>query len=195
MKKHNRMSMVARFVVSAAGLLLGSSPVVFPAVTLAAVGAPQAGPQVGIDDVNTSVLNPYPAINVSTLPNGQCPWINTGMNAFDTANPNWTYNWATPAQEAAVEKGISILQYNAWVVSEPTVTAGNGDVYKPDPVNGLGTNNNIHDVGGAVLNLRYTPGLNGAGHQQSALGTGVEWHRKRLKLPPRRANNVRPDAG
>src|ERR1043165_8580902 len=53
--------------------------------------SPNAGPTFFGDDNHSASANPYPAIAVSTItsPNpGQCPWINTGLAAFQTANPS-----------------------------------------------------------------------------------------------------------
>jgi len=131
-------------------------------------GNPVAGPALGGDDLNTSTLNPSPPILVDTLPNSQCPWINTGLTAFDTAHPNYTYTWATQAQMQKVEQGLSYVKsdgtstnttvsdgYNAWVVSEPTITDADGGTLAKDPR--LTVNNNMNEVGGAVMNLKYTP--------------------------------------
>jgi hypothetical protein len=128
------------------------------------------------DEYHTSMLNPYPLTSVSSITysgspalNGQCVWINTGLNAFIAANPadgsgpsgqGWSYSWAGVAQEAAAEKGITVLNYNPWVVSLPTVTAANGEKFAP-PVDRFG-DDNMNEVGGAILNLAYTPGQNGA---------------------------------
>ncbi len=110
-----------------------------------------AGPKYGVDDYNTSALNPSPLIAVSTI--GQCPWINTGLTAYETTNNTatsvWTHTWASQADQTKVEAGINILDYYAWVVKTPAVTAGNAasTVYAG--------NNTVRDVGGAVINLTY----------------------------------------
>jgi hypothetical protein len=117
------------------------------------------------DDVHTSTLNPYPLVPVSSITyvghpelTGQCTWINAGLNAYIKANAGWTYNWAGVAQEAAAEKGISLVSYdykgktysgyNPYVVNQPDVKAANGKNYPSDISNA--------EVGGAVLNLKYT---------------------------------------
>jgi len=126
---------------------------------------PTAGPTVGGDDFNSATLNPYvnnnpiPVSTIASDPPGQCAWINTGLGAFEAANPpvgsgpsasgqDWTFNWAGAAAEAQVEAGISILDYIPYVVTKPSVTAGNGQVF---PAGAPG------ELGGAVLNLKYTP--------------------------------------
>src|SRR5437764_2493902 len=81
-----------------------------------------AGPTFGIDDYNYCNLNPAPIIPVSTIPGGQCPWINTGLNNFESTHPGWSHTWASPAEMAKVEQGINLLDYYAWVVTEPPVT-------------------------------------------------------------------------
>jgi hypothetical protein len=127
------------------------------------------------DDVHTSTLNPYPLVPVSSITyaghpelNGQCAWINSGLNAFIAANPangtgpsgqGWSYAWAGVAQEAAVERGLSLVSftyngktysgYNPFVVNQPPVTTANGATY-PSRISNA-------EVGGAILNLRYTP--------------------------------------
>lgn len=118
------------------------------------------------DDMHTSTLNPYPMIPVSSITylghpelNGQCTWINTGLDAYDKANPTWSYQWAGVANEAKVEQGISLVGYtfkgnnydgyDPYVVSQPDVKAANGKNYPSDISNA--------EVGGAVLNLKYTP--------------------------------------
>jgi hypothetical protein len=72
------------------------------------------------------------------------------MDAFSNANPGWKYSWAAQADMAKVEQGITILNYDAWVVSMPAVTAGDGSI-RPSRFPGP------DDVGGAVFNLKYTP--------------------------------------
>jgi hypothetical protein len=126
------------------------------------------GPTPFGDDVHSAMLDPYPAIAVSSIPAspptpaGQCVWINTGTDQFKKDNPadgsgptheGWTFNWAGVDAEAKVEGGIKILDYFPYVVTPPAVTLANGTVYpKGDP----------GELGGAVINLSYTPGLNGA---------------------------------
>lgn len=117
------------------------------------------------DDIHTSTLNPFPLTPVSSITyaghpelTGQCVWINAGLDAYIKANPGWTYGWAGVAQEAAAEKGISLVSYtsngttysgyNPYVVNQPDVTAANGKNYTSDISNA--------EVGGAVLNLKYT---------------------------------------
>jgi hypothetical protein len=134
-------------------LLLAVSGLLSPSYAL---GGPIAGPTPYGDDIHSASLNPSPLIQVSTL--GSCAWISAGLNAFDAVNPNWSYSWATKAQEAAVEKGISLVPftykgtnytgYDAYVVQKPAVTAANGHVFK------AGTSG---ELGGAVLNLQYMP--------------------------------------
>jgi len=109
-----------------------------------------AGPSRGVDDWNISSLNPSTVIPVSTIPGAQCPWINTVLDAFDLAHPGWTYQWATKSQMATVEEGITILDYYAYVVTQPDVTAGDGNVYESQKPG-------ISDLGGAVFNIKYTP--------------------------------------
>jgi len=115
-----------------------------------ALGGSVAGPEYGVDDYNTSVIAPLTAI--STLPNAQANLITQGLNAFDTANSTatsvWTYSWAGQQQEADVEAGINVTQYNPFVVNIPDVTAGDNSVYAG--------NNTDRDLGGAVLNMTYS---------------------------------------
>jgi len=58
--------------------LLAGGLVLLPGVASAVLVPTTSGPTFGIDDYNTSTLNPSPAIAVSTLQNSQCPWINAG---------------------------------------------------------------------------------------------------------------------
>ncbi|HEY2838428.1 MAG TPA: hypothetical protein VGJ26_04740 [Pirellulales bacterium] len=171
-------SVALRASLSIPILLLACGLFLSPAVGAVIVGPASVSAPFG-DDVHTSTLNPYPLINISTITypgnpalNGQCVWINAGLDAFIKANPvngsgpsgaGWSYTWAGVAQEAAVEKGLSLVSYNAngntydgynpYVVSQPDVVAGNGTNYPSDITNA--------EAGGAVLNLKYTPG-NGA---------------------------------
>ena len=132
----------------AGGLLL--SPGVASGTVFEILGPQIDGPKFGVDDWNISTLNPFPPIEVSSLSGGQCPWINTGLNAFIDKNPGWSYVWASQADEAKVEQGITILNYFAYVVTQPDVTAADGKTYKSDRP---GT----YDLGGAVFNIKYTP--------------------------------------
>src|SRR5207244_2256944 len=81
-------------------------------------------------------------------------WINTGLSNFESTHAGWSHSWASAEEMAAVEAGIDVLDYFAWVVNEPTgITTGNGDVYNVDPpLQPL----NRDDVGGAVFNITYT---------------------------------------
>jgi hypothetical protein len=127
------------------------------------------------DDVNTSTLNPYPMIPVSSITytghpelNGQCTWINSALDAFKAANPKdgsgpshegWTYSWAGVATEAKVEQGLSLFSYtyngntyngyNPWVGTQPSVKSADGSTGA--------TGIRDSEVGGAVINLKYTP--------------------------------------
>lgn len=174
--------MKRQIAVMRLAILLASTMVLLPGLAFGDVGAPVAGPTWGIDDMNTSTLGPYPLIPVSSIggPNpGQCIWINSGMNSFVANNPvngsgpsgqGWSYNWAGPAVEAQVEAGITVLDYKAWVVSAPTVTAGDdtGTLYPPGDYFQAGgppdhsPTGNVNDVGGAIMSLKYTPGQGGA---------------------------------
>lgn len=147
-------------------ILLALGMVFLPGLAFGDVGAPTAGPTWGIDDMNTATLNPTPPIAVSTIggPNpGQCVWINTGLDAFVAGHAGWSYSWAGPAAEAAVEAGISVLDYKAFVVSEPTdITSANGVTWPADADFQNSPTGNVNDVGGAIFNLKYTPGAPGA---------------------------------
>jgi hypothetical protein len=114
-------------------LLLAGGVLLSPSFAFGAITPTTAGPTWGIDDWNTSTLNPSPMIAVSGLVNSQCPWINTALTAWDTANSNatttWSYTWAPQAQMQLVEAGISVLDYYAWVVSAPTFTDADGNTY------------------------------------------------------------------
>ncbi|HWX20050.1 MAG TPA: PEP-CTERM sorting domain-containing protein [Candidatus Binatia bacterium] len=150
MKKH------LRFGLSLPVILMAGSLFLLPEAASAAMTPTTAGPTFGIDDYNVSTLNPSPVIPVSTLVGAQCPWINSGLNNFVSSHPGWTYSWASQADMAKVEQGISILDYYSWVVKEPPVTDARGTNWTtPDPP--LQGNNNVHDVGGATFNLKYTP--------------------------------------
>lgn len=165
-----RQIVIVRWVASRARLivplsitmiLLAGGVLLSPSIASGALIPTTAGPTLGVDDYNTSTLNPSPAIAVSTIasiPPGQCAWINTGLAAFSAANPadgsgpsgqGWTFAYAGAAVEAQVEAGISILDYYAWAVNIPAVTDGAGNNYP--------ANNTAADRGGAVFNLRYTP--------------------------------------
>ena len=121
------------------------------------------------DDVNTSTLDPYPLTPVSTITyeghpelTGQCAWINAGLDKWIKDNPGWSYKWAGVDKEAAVEKGISLVPYkyddgtgekeysgyNPFVVTQPVVKGAN-DFSFPSNVKD-------RELGGAVINLRYT---------------------------------------
>ncbi len=173
----NSGSLASSVRVQILWVLLASSVLLSPTWALGApvITGPVSVSAVFGDDTHTATLNPYPMIAVSSLTyagnpalNGQCVWINAGLNAFVAANPangsgptgqGWSYTWAGVAQEAAVEQGISLVSYtsngktydgyNPYVVSQPDVTAGNGINYPSDITNA--------EVGGAVLNLKYTP--------------------------------------
>lgn len=118
------------------------------------------GPRTYGDDKHSASLHPYPPTPVSTIasnPPGQCAWINAGLAAFLAANPAdgsgpsgqaWTFNWAGVADEAKVEAGIRILDYYPYVVRPPRISLANG---RAIPAGAKG------ELGGAVLNLKYTP--------------------------------------
>jgi PEP-CTERM motif len=120
------------------------------------------GPLPSGDDVNSSTLNPFPLIAVSSIastPPGQCSWINTGLTTFVAANPAdgtgpsgqaWSYGWAGAAAEAKVEAGIKVLDYFPFVVTQPSVATAK-------PVGGVRPQGPTGELGGAVLNLKYTP--------------------------------------
>jgi hypothetical protein len=117
-------------------------------------GNPTAGPCTGVDDDNTAHVFPLvPIIKQANL-------INFGMSAFVSSHPGWSYSWASQTDIATVEKGISILDYYAWVVTEPD-PATSAPPTDPDyhlgidPI--LQNNGNFNDVGGAVFSLSYTP--------------------------------------
>jgi hypothetical protein len=124
-----------------------------------------AGPTLNGDDLHSASVNPFPAIQVSSIasPPGQCVWINTGLNNFITANPTngtgpsgqgWSYSWAGVATEASVEGGINIIDYFPYVTQRPAVTAANGAVAAAGSTG---------ELGGAVFNVSYTPTVaNGA---------------------------------
>lgn len=137
------------------------------------------------DDFHTSTLNPDPLIPVSSITyagnpalNGQCAWINAGLAAFVTANPAdgsgpsgqaWTFTWAGVAQEASLEKGITLVGYNSngtnysgynpYVVNRPAVTGAPGSAPTPGNPNGARVfpASGPGEFGGAVINLQYTP--------------------------------------
>ena len=162
-------------ILLAAGLML--SPTLASAANI--TGPASVSAVIG-DDNNTSTLNPYPLIPISSITyagnpalNGQCTWINTGLNNFIAANPNdgsgpsgagWSYTWAGVAQEAAVEKGLALYSYtyngdtyngyNPWVGTQPSVKSADGSTGASGITNA--------EVGGAVINLKYTVGLNDA---------------------------------
>jgi hypothetical protein len=125
-------------------------------VTFQSVGPTNYG-----DDALSATVNPYPAIQVSTIasPPGQCSWINTGLNNFIAANPTngtgpsgqaWSYSWAGVAAEAQVEAGISNLDYFPYVITQPSVATAL-------PVGGVRPVGPTNELGGAVFNLQYTP--------------------------------------
>jgi hypothetical protein len=121
-----------------------------------------AGPTRYGDDIHRSRLNPYPDIKISTIasdPPGQCAWINIGLDNFIKDNPKngkgisgegWSYKWAGAAEEAKVEAGIKILDYFPFVVTQPSVKTAK-------PVDGVRPEGPTGELGGAVLNLKYTP--------------------------------------
>src|SRR3974377_2260550 len=112
------MKTIRLFRLSLSLIVMAGSLVLLPEAARAALTPTTAGPKFGIDDYNVSTLNPSPAIQVSTLAGAQCPWINTGLNNFISTHPGWTYSWASQADMAKVEQGISILDYYSWVVTE-----------------------------------------------------------------------------
>jgi hypothetical protein len=148
-------------------ILLTGGILLWPSLASAAL-IPTTVEQWGVDDYNTSTLNPSPAIAVSSIasvPPGQCVWINTGMDTFVASHAGWSYSWAGATEEAKVEAGITIQDYYAWVVKIPAVTDGGGNNYPG--------NNTLQDVGGAVLKLQYTP-PDGA-HDFTAAGHELHW--------------------
>ncbi len=126
-----------------------------PIVSAAGTSPTYVYPIFGIDDWNQANLNPSPSIPVSTI--GQCPWINTGLDNFEATHAGWSHVWASQAEQQKVEAGLAINDYFAWVVKEPVnLYTSNGQFWTtPDPP--LVGNNNVHDVGGAVMNLTYNP--------------------------------------
>lgn len=90
-------------------ILFTGSLLLLPGVAFGGLIPTTAGPTWGVDDWNTSTLNPSPVIQVSTIPGAQCAWINTGLDAFDLAHPGWSYAWASQTDMANVEQGISSL--------------------------------------------------------------------------------------
>ncbi len=98
----------------------------------------------GPDDFNTSTLKPSPAIPVFS-----CPWIDSGLAAWLAAVPDRVNNWRFSYSSLTnLNRDLTINDYFAWVVDEPTVTAPDGAQY----------GGRFHeDRGGAVFSLTYTP--------------------------------------
>src|SRR5438067_8001537 len=86
----------------------------------AAIFAPATATGFGVDDTNTSTLNPNTinaGKNTPTYFTGQCPFITDGMNSFVAANPNYTWTWAVPAFN--LQSDLTVSDYYAWVVTSP----------------------------------------------------------------------------
>ena len=148
---------LSRLLISLACALL-LAPVTGYCITISPVDPCQgnpAGPCTGVDDDNTA--------HVFTLAKilQQANLINFGMRAFVDKHPGWSYHWASRTDVATVWEGISVLDYYAWVVTEPDPATSapptDPDNYYLgiDPI--LKNNGNFNDVGGAILSLSYTP--------------------------------------
>ncbi len=89
------------------------------------LAATTAGPTKGGDDFNTTSLVPTTPISIgqgTTVT--QCPWINTGMNAFVAANPTWAYSWSTTALPGT----LAYSSYIPWAANQPPITLPDGTV-------------------------------------------------------------------
>ncbi len=87
--------------------------------------ATTAGPTKGGDDFNTTTLVPTTPISIgqgTTVT--QCPWINSGMNAFVAANPTWAYSWSTTALPGT----LAYSSYIPWAANQPSITLPDGTV-------------------------------------------------------------------
>jgi len=130
------------FIVSAFAIV-GLLP-----LTSNAALTPASASGFGVDDMNTSTLNPNTVNggnNTPTLFTGQCPWITTAMSAFVGANASYTYTWAVPTFNLASD--LSVSDYSAWVVTSPNTA--NGFAFTGGITN--------KDCGGADFGLTYTP--------------------------------------
>lgn len=96
---------------------------------------------------NISTLDPNPAIWYN-----QCPWLDTALDdaGYNSAN-NWIFRYKEPTtgEDFSLESMLTIDQYYAWVVNEPTVTDPDGGTWP-------GRYHNV-DRGGAVFVLEYNP--------------------------------------
>ncbi len=87
--------------------------------------AATAGPTKGGDDFNTTSLVPATPISIGQGTSvTQCPWINTGMNAFVAANPTWAYTWSTTALPGT----LAFSSYIPWAANQPNITLPDGTV-------------------------------------------------------------------
>ena len=87
--------------------------------------ATTAGPTKGGDDFNTTSLVPTTPISIGQGTSvTQCPWINTGMNAFVAANPTWAYTWSTTALPGT----LAFSSYIPWAANQPNITLPDGTV-------------------------------------------------------------------
>jgi hypothetical protein len=110
--------------------------------------APATASGIGIDDWNTSTLNPNTVIAGNNTPNiftGQCPWLTTAMNAFCTTYTA-SYQWAAAFANEASD--LKVTDYAAWVVNPDANSPVNGFNLQSRPSG---------DKGGATFGLTYTP--------------------------------------
>jgi hypothetical protein len=137
--------------------------VLLPASAFGNTAYPTAGPQWGVDDYNTSTVLQLSDVNTAT--SGFYGWVALALQQFQDNHGGYQFQWNLTD---AVSASIQDPTYEAWVVSEPGVTVGNGTTANgqsgtPIAFNGVSAaitnlgNGNVNDVGGAVIVLTYSP--------------------------------------
>lgn len=137
--------------------------VLLPASAFGSTAYPTAGPQWGVDDYNTSTVLQLSDVNTGT--SGFYGWAADALQQFQNNHNGYQFQWNLTD---AVSASIQDPTYEAWVVSEPGVTVGNGTTSNgqsgtPIAFNGVSAaitnlgNGNVNDVGGAAIVLTYTP--------------------------------------
>jgi hypothetical protein len=106
----------------------------------------------GIDDWNTSTLDPYP---VTYIP--YSTWV--GAAQVGTPFADWTFCFAgaTCSVASIPPSDLKVNIYSAWAVQNDPVTGLNGVQYARP----MYTDNTLADAGGADFEFTYTPNANG----------------------------------
>ena len=118
-------------------------PFTIPAATLTPTSVLN---KTGVDDYNSTVLNPQPygSITTSTFLNNAI--MNSAFN-----NANWTFNYVAAGNQIATgTPGLASPElYFAWAVTDPQATDFQG--------NSQGRPITNQDAGGAYFEVKYTP--------------------------------------